>query len=100
MLFADPDCCTRTYVYSLPASYASQHVNYTAVLKYVKSHSYPKSTIDIQSLLSLQPALRALKRLGIFHFSHRARIEDGIMGGAKKKGRAGTAGRTAQENQR
>ena len=56
LLFADPDCCTRTYVYILSQSF---------MFKYVKSHWYPKSTIDIQSLwlLSLQAALRALKRL-------------------------------------
>ena len=65
MLFADTDCCTRTYVYTLPRLRTSQGVNYTTVLKYVymKSHSYPKSTIEIQSLLSLQAALRALKSL-------------------------------------
>ena len=38
MLFADPDCCTRTYVYILSRSFTSQLVSYTAVLKYVKSH--------------------------------------------------------------
>ena len=36
---------------------------YTTLLKYMKSHSYPKSTIEIQSLLSLQAALPALKSL-------------------------------------
>ena len=83
MLFADPDCCTRTYVCILPPSYTSQRVNYTAVLKYVKSHWYPKSTRDIRSLWSLQAALWVLKRLENCPFLHRARSEDGIMGGAE-----------------
>ena len=38
MLFADTDCCTITYVCILSRSYTSERVNYTAVLKYVKSH--------------------------------------------------------------
>ena len=38
MLFADPDCCTRTYVCILSRSFTSQPVSYTAVLEYVKSH--------------------------------------------------------------
>ena len=38
MLFADPDCCTITYVCILSRSFTSQPVSYTAVLKYVKSH--------------------------------------------------------------
>ena len=42
MLFADTDCCTRTYVYTLPRLRTSQRVNYTTVLQYMKSHSYPK----------------------------------------------------------
>ena len=72
MLFADTDCCTRTYVYTLHQLCTSQHVNYTTVLKYMKSHSYAKSTIDIQSiLLSLQAALRALKTLENCPFLHR-----------------------------
>ena len=50
MLFADPDCCTRTYVYSLPRSCTSQRVNYTAILEYVKSHGYPKSTTLLRKL--------------------------------------------------
>ena len=70
-LFADPDCCTSTYVYSLPWSCTSQRVNYTAILKYVKSHRYPKSTINIQSLLlSLQEALWALKSVENSSFLH------------------------------
>ena len=85
MLFADPDCCTGTYVHILSRSFTSQPMNYTAALKYVKSHSYPKSTIDIQSQLSLQAALRALKRLENCPFSHRARSRDEITGGARKK---------------
>ena len=92
MLYADTDCCTRTYVYILAPLYTSQCVNYTAVLKYVRSHGYLKSTIDIQSLLSLQAALLVLKRLEIVHFSHKARSEDGITGGARKEGRAARAG--------
>ena len=70
MRFADTDCCTRTYVYTLPRLRTSQRVNYTTVLKYMKCHSYPKSTIEIQSLLSLQAALRALKRLENCSFLH------------------------------
>ena len=70
MLFAETDCCTRTYVYTLPRLCTSQRVNYTTLLKYIKSHSYPKSTIEIQSLLSLQAALRALKSLENCPFLH------------------------------
>ena len=43
---------------------------YTTLLKCMKSHSYPKSTIEIQSLLSLQAAIRALKSLEDCLFLH------------------------------
>ena len=62
----------------------------------MRSHGYLKSTIDIQSLLSFQLALWALKRLEIVHFSHRARSEDGITGGARIEGRAVRAGRAGR----
>ena len=61
MLIADKDCCTRTYVCTLTRLGTSHCVNDTAVLKYMKSNSLTKSTIEIQSLLSLQAALQALK---------------------------------------
>ena len=54
MLLADTDCCTRKYVYTLPRLRTSQRVNYTTVLKCTECCSYPKSTIEIPSLLSLQ----------------------------------------------
>ena len=53
MLFADPDCCTRTYVYILSRLFTSQPVSYTAVLNWVCEvpliskvyDRYPKSMI-------------------------------------------------------
>ena len=62
MLCMDPNCCARMYVYTVPWLNQSQRVNYTAVLKYVKSHWYPKSMINIQTLLSLQVAVWAIER--------------------------------------
>ena len=65
MLSAGTGCCTRTYTL-YPVTRTSQRVNYTTVLKYMKCHAYPKSTIDIQS----QAALRALKSLEDCPFLH------------------------------
>ena len=75
MLFADTDCCTRTYVYTLPRLRTSQQrVKYTTMYEVpFISKVYdrnPKSTIEIQSLLSLQAALRAIKSLENCPFLH------------------------------
>ena len=50
MLFSDIQIAALERMYTVySGSYTSLHVNYTTVLKYVKSYSYPKSTINIQS---------------------------------------------------
>ena len=76
MLFADPDCGTKTYVCILSRSYTSERVNYTAVLKFMKPHCkvydrYPKSTITSGSSMGAQKA----RKLSIFHTQPGVRTE-------------------------
>ena len=92
ILFADPDCCTRAYVYILSRSYTAQPLSYTAVLKYVKFHWYPKSMIDIQCLLSLQAALQALKRLENCPFCAQSQKWGWNNGRSKKRRKSGKNG--------
>ena len=49
MIYAHQDCWARTCVYILPQPCTSQRLSCTAVLKYVKSHWYPKSIMTIFS---------------------------------------------------
>ena len=55
MLCADTDCCTRTYVYTLPQLRTSQRVNYTTVPFISKVYDRnPKSTISSGSSTGAQ----------------------------------------------
>ena len=55
MLFADTDCCTRTYVYALHRLRTSQRVNYTTVPFISKVYDRnPKSTISSGSSTGAQ----------------------------------------------
>ena len=97
MLFADIQIVAleRMYIHFIPVIHVSASTQLS--LKYVKSHWYPKSTIDIQSLLlSLQVTLWALKRLENCPFFAQSQTCGRNNGRSRKKGRAGRAGRAGQ----
>ena len=98
-----PHCCTRVYryVYSLPPSYTSQRVDYTAVLQFVQSHRYPKSTIDSQSLsLSLQADLHAFQRLENCPFLTQSQKWGRNNGRIRKRRKGGESGTRQQKVRR